>query len=185
MGTDKAFLEFSGRSLLTNALDLALSVATEVRIVGDPAKFSAFGTVVQDVYRDRGPLGGVHAALANSHTELNLMIGVDLPLLDARFLKHLIDAAGDCDALVTVPRLHGHYEPLCAVYRKPFEALADAALAANRNKVDALFSATPIRLVNDDELATGGFSPAMFRNVNTPEDWRQIQEELANCAGHL
>jgi molybdenum cofactor guanylyltransferase len=185
MGTDKAFLEFSGRSLLANALELARAVAAEVRIVGDPAKFSAFGTIVHDVYPDRGPLGGIHAALANSETELNLMIAADLPLLDLRFLKHLIAVAGNCDALVTVPSVHGHYEPLCAVYRKPFEAFADAALTANRNKVDALFSEVPVRVVSDDEFATGGFSPTMFRNVNTPEDWKQIQEEFANRAIHL
>src|SRR5690348_12202527 len=177
MGTDKAFLEFSGRSLLANALELARSVTAEVRIVGDPVKLSSFGTVVPDVYRDRGPLGGIHAGLTSSGTELNLMIAADLPLLDVRFLKHLIDVAGNCDALVTAPRVHGHYEPLCAVYRKGFGTLAGEALAANRNKVDALFSEVPVRFVNDDEFAAGGFSPSMFRNVNTPEDWRQIQEE--------
>src|SRR6476660_7550396 len=126
MGTDKAFLELSGRSLLTNALELAQSVATEVRIVGDPARFSAFGAVVQDVYPNRGPLGGIHAALAASDAELNLIIAADLPLLDVRLLKLLIDIAGNCDALVTVPRVAGNYEPLCAVYRKPFVAFAEA-----------------------------------------------------------
>jgi molybdenum cofactor guanylyltransferase len=188
MGTDKAFLEFSGRSLLANALELARAVTAEVRIVGDPARFSAFsafGTVVQDVYPDRGPLGGIHAALTSSGTELNLMMAADLPLVEVRFLKHLIDVAGTSDALVTVPSVHGHYEPLCAVYRKEFGTLAGEALAANRNKVDALFSEVPVRLVNDDEFATGGFSPTMFRNVNTPEDWKQIQEEFANRATRL
>jgi molybdopterin-guanine dinucleotide biosynthesis protein A len=185
MGLDKAFLEFSGRSLLANALELALGVASEVRIVGDPTKFSAFGAVVQDVYRDRGPLGGIHAALTVSDAELNLMVGVDLPLLDARFLKHLIEVAERCDALVTVPGVNNYYEPLCAVYRKPFAVLAGAALAADRNKVDALFSAIPLRIIGEAELAEEGFSPAMFRNVNTPDDWERVKEEFANRAGRL
>ena len=130
MGTDKAFLEISGRSLLTNALELARSVTDEVRIVGDPARFSTYGTVVQDIYRDRGPLGGIHAALKSSDAELNLIMGVDLPLLDIRFIKHLLDIAEKCDAQVTVPSVNGRYEPLCAVYRKPLAVAADAALAA-------------------------------------------------------
>jgi molybdopterin-guanine dinucleotide biosynthesis protein A len=185
MGTDKAFLEFSGRSLLGNALELARAVTAEVRIVGDPVKLSSFGTVVPDVYRDRGPLGGIHAALASSDAELNLIIAADLPLLDVRFLKHLIDIAGNYDALVTVPRVHGHYEPLCAVYRKEFGAFAGEALAENRNKVDALFSTIAVQLVSDDELTTGGFSPTMFRNVNTPDDWKQIREEFVNLPTRL
>jgi molybdenum cofactor guanylyltransferase len=185
MGTDKAFVELRGRSLLANALETARAVAAKVRIVGDPAKFSAFGTVIQDVYPDRGPLGGIHAALASSDTELNLTVGVDLPLLDARFLNHLIHVAENCDALVTVPQVNGYYEPLCAVYRKQFAVPANAALAANRNKVDTLFSGVSIRVVSDDELEEYGFSPAIFRNVNTPEDWKQMQEEFANRAAHL
>lgn len=179
MGADKALLEFSGRSLLQHSLSLAQRVASEVRIVGDPAKFSAFGTVLQDVYPDRGPLGGIHAALAVSDTDVNLIFGVDLPFLEARFLHYLISAAEKSNAVVTVPHVCGYYEPLCAVYRKEFGALADAALAASRNKVDALFSNVSLCVVNDEALAQNGFSAAMFRNVNTPEDWKLVQQELS------
>ncbi len=63
MGSDKAFLELAGRPLLAYSLDLARSVATEVKIVGDPDKFASFGAVIADVYSDRGPLGGIHAYL--------------------------------------------------------------------------------------------------------------------------
>jgi molybdenum cofactor guanylyltransferase len=84
-----------------------------------------------------------------------------------------------------VPSVNGYYEPLCAVYRKPFAKMADTALAADRNKVDALFQEVSMRVIGDDELASGDFSPAMFRNVNTPEDWREAQEELANRAARL
>jgi molybdenum cofactor guanylyltransferase len=185
MGTNKAFLKISGRSLLTNALELARSVTDDVRIVGDPAKFSAYGTVVRDIYPDRGPLGGIHAALEHSDTELNLIMGVDLPLLDKRFLTHLVGVSEKCDAQVVVCRVHGHYEPLCAVYRKPFAVVADTALAANRNKIEALFPEVSIRVIDDDELTVCGFSSAMFRNVNTPEDWKEAQEEFAARASHL
>ena len=75
MGTDKAFVDYDGRTLLLRALDLARSVATDVRIVGSKEKFAAFGPVVEDIFRDCGPLGGIHAALRASPTELNLMLG--------------------------------------------------------------------------------------------------------------
>ena len=81
MGTDKAFLQFRGRTLLANALKLTRAVAGEVRIVGDSTKFADFGAVVEDVYPGCGPLGGIHAALKSSDTDLNVVIGVDLPML--------------------------------------------------------------------------------------------------------
>ena len=179
MGQDKAFLEVEGRTLLTNALGLARAVADEVKIVGDPAKFADFGTVVEDIYPGRGPLGGIHAALRSSETDLNLMIGVDLPLLEARFLKYLIASAVQSGAVVTVPRVDVHYEPLCAVYRSEFVVRAEQALIAGHNKIDALFTGLSICMVEDQELAQNGFSSSMFRNVNTPEDWKLAQEEFA------
>src|ERR1039458_8060619 len=78
MGSDKAFLQLGDETLLSHALKVAGTVAGEVRIVGDAKKFAAFGQVVEDVYRERGPLGGIHGALSNSATELNLMLGVYL-----------------------------------------------------------------------------------------------------------
>jgi molybdopterin-guanine dinucleotide biosynthesis protein A len=71
MGTDKAFLELAGKPLIVRAVEVALKALPEVKIVGDPRKFAAFGPVIEDVYRDRGPLGGIHAALTNSAAEWN------------------------------------------------------------------------------------------------------------------
>jgi molybdenum cofactor guanylyltransferase len=178
MGTDKAFLEVQGRSLLANALERAEAAARNVVIVGASSKFSPFGTVIEDVYPDRGPLGGIHAALTASETELNLILGVDMPFVEVRFMKYLISVAGISNAFVTVPCVGGHYEPLCAVYRKEFAIRAEEALKAERNKIDALFAEIPLRVVDDEELADNGFCPSMFRNVNTPEDWHLAREEL-------
>src|ERR1700674_299348 len=74
MGADKAFVEYEGRTLLARTLDLARSVTAEVFIVGSKQKFAPFAPVVEDVFCDCGPLGGIHAALRASHTELNLML---------------------------------------------------------------------------------------------------------------
>jgi len=178
MGEDKAFLEFRGRTLLANALELGRMAVGEVRIVADPARFAEFGTVVEDVYPGRGPLGGIHAALKSSETALNLMIGVDLPLLEVPFLQYLVQAAEHSGAVVTVPRVTGYYEPLCAVYRREFSLPAEQALIAGRNKIDAMFTGIRVRTVDDQELAQHHFSPDMFRNVNTPEDWKLAQEDL-------
>jgi molybdopterin-guanine dinucleotide biosynthesis protein A len=57
--------------------------------------------------------------------------------------------------------------------------LAGKELAANRNKVDALFPHISLRVVNQEEIVRNGFSTAMFRNVNTPEDWKLAAEEFS------
>lgn len=170
MGSDKAFLDFEGCTLLSRALDLARSVTPDVKIVGDPEKFSSFAPVVADIYLARGPLGGIHAALTNSTTDSNLILAVDLPFLDARFLQFLIAESESTEAVVTLPQAAGHLHPLCAIYRKQFLPHADRALAEGRNKLDALFHEIEVRIIPEEELKAAGFDASIFRNLNTPQD---------------
>ncbi len=179
MGSDKAFLHLGCQTLLAHALALAATAAPDVRIVGDPQRFLPFGRVVQDVFPGRGPLGGIHAALRASETDLNLMLAVDLPFVESRFLAYLIASACQCAAVVTVPRSQDGWQPLCAVYRREFAASAERALHKGKNRIDALFSQVETRAIGEEELVRMGFSPRMFRNLNTPAEWQNAKAEFA------
>ena len=171
MSVDKAFVDYDGRTLLARALDLARSVTPDVRIVGSQEKFAPFAPVVEDVFRDCGPLGGIHAALRASLTELNVMLAVDTPFVSWAFLQYLItQARGAPEATVVVPRVDGGWQPLCAIYRREFAGAAENVLRTGRNRIDLLFDVVRTRVIEEEELEREGFSPAIFRNLNTPEE---------------
>jgi molybdenum cofactor guanylyltransferase len=175
MGEDKAFLRLEDETLLSRALNLARSLTPNVRIVGETAKFAKFGPVVEDVYPERGPLGGIHAALVSTKTALNLMLAVDTPFIESNFLEFLISEARRSGAIVTVPRSGGHIHSLCAVYRKEFAPVAEQSLILGQNRIDALFSGVKTRVIEEPELRQFGFSSEMFRNINTPDEWEEAQ----------
>lgn len=174
MGTDKALVEFDGETLLNRALLKARTVAARACIVGAREKFELYGPVIEDLYPERGPLGGIHAALQATTTELNLVLAVDMPFLPETALKYIVDQARGCDAVVTVPRVGGFYQTLCAVYRLEFAELAGEALRAGRNKIDPLYAQTSLRVLDEEELAEVDIVPAMFENVNTPQDLERV-----------
>lgn len=178
MGVDKAFIDLGGRPLIEHALALVGSVTSDVRIVGEPAKFSAFADTVPDFFQARGPLAGIHAALASSKAEHNLILGVDLPFVEAGFLRFLVSTAQAKNATVTLPHASGHFQTLCAVYRQSFLRIAARALEEGRNKIDALFPELAVNVISEQELTAAGFSPAMFRNLNTPEDLEMARREF-------
>jgi molybdopterin-guanine dinucleotide biosynthesis protein A len=173
MGSDKAFIELEGRTLLARALDLLRVITPEVSLVGPADKFAAYGAVIEDVFVGCGPLAGIHAALSASMTELNLMLAVDLPFVPQSLLRFIVEQARASDMLVTVPRIAGGFQPLCAVYRRGFAPLAETALKAGNNKIDALFASTTVRILEEPELGRFAFSACMFENLNTPEDLRR------------
>jgi molybdopterin-guanine dinucleotide biosynthesis protein A len=176
MGADKAFLEFRGRTLLERALAVLGRVCPSVAIVGDPIRFSSYGSVIEDLYPGCGPLAGIHAALARSSAELNLMLAVDMPFVSEELLAYLFSAAEESGAVVTVPRTRKGLQPLCAVYRREFTNVADLALQKGHYKIDALFPGLSIRIVEEAELEKAGFSERNFFNINTPEDERTADE---------
>lgn len=171
MGADKAFLQFEGQTLLERALAVAGTVASHVRIVGAPNRFAAYGQVIEDIYPERGPLGGIHAALRNTTTEFNVVLAVDLPFMQAGFLSYLIAQARQTGAIVTVANAGGGLQPLCAVYRREFAAVAERSLQQGRNKIDALFALVKTRTIEEKDLAALHLPENMFQNLNSAEEW--------------
>jgi molybdopterin-guanine dinucleotide biosynthesis protein A len=180
MGSDKAFLNFGGQTLLERALSSMGAVCDRIAIVGDPVRFAKFESpkresVVADIFPGCGPLGGIHAALVHSSVPLNLMLAVDMPFVSAELLAFLFAAAENTDATITVPRTNKGLQPLCAVYRRDFYTVAEQALRAGKYKIDAAFVDVMVRVIEESELAAAGFSEQTFFNVNTPQDRRAAE----------
>ena len=183
MGSDKALLRLPyGETFAEHALGLVSSVATEVRLLGSREKYASFGwagEIVEDIYPDRGPLGGIHAALRSTSTELNLVLAVDMPAMSTACLEYLVSRAESSKALVVVPDIGGTQQPLCAVYRKEFHSIAEQALLDGRNKVNGAFRPEFTLVVTQGELKSAGFSVELFKNLNTQEEWSGFKAQKA------
>lgn len=171
MGTEKAFVLLDGRTLLARALELARTLTSQVSVVGDPARFTPFAPVVEDLFPGCGPLAGIHSALRASQTDLNLVLAVDMPFLTPALLEYMLERAKNVDSvMVTVPRTARGWQPLCAIYRRHFASIAERALRAGYYKVDALFPEAGVQVISELELQSAGFAPELFSNLNTPAD---------------
>lgn len=133
MGMDKAALTLEGRTLLEHAVAILRRVAGEVAILGPRQLYGGYGVpVIEDIYPGCGPLGGIHAALTHvaQAPKLSLIIAVDTPFLEPKFLAYLADRARESGAVVTTPEIAGYRQPLCAVYSQEFLSIAEQALRA-------------------------------------------------------
>jgi molybdenum cofactor guanylyltransferase len=174
MGEDKAFLRLNGKTLLEIAHELASAVCEKVFVVGDRARFGPHA--IEDVFSDSGPLGGIHAALAATKSNLNLVVAVDTPFLEPKFLRWMLHRAATTHSIVTVPRLTTGFQPLCAVYRRSFKAFAEEALKAGKFKIDPLYEKVRTSAITDSELNHLAFDLRMFDNLNTRAEFdRAVQ----------
>ncbi|HEY1490034.1 MAG TPA: NTP transferase domain-containing protein [Verrucomicrobiae bacterium] len=95
---------------------------------------SVFGCrVLQDKFASAGPLAGIERALGATASPLLLVLAVDLPDMNAEFVRQLSTYRKQNAG--AVPRIAGKLEPLAAFYPKMAQSLAAAFLFENSNGV--------------------------------------------------
>jgi len=177
MGTDKALVRWAGGTLLDHAGARLRVACSEVRVLcgPEPRYLDAGLPVAVDVVRDAGPLGGLLTGLMTLPEEApGLFLAVDIPLVPAALLRHLINSCEGWDAVVPVPE--SGPEPLCAVYRRTCLPAVERRVAAGELKMSSFWSDVAVREIRARELAAFGDPVAMFHNVNSPEDYASIQQ---------
>jgi molybdenum cofactor guanylyltransferase len=165
MGRDKALLDYAGETLVQSVAFEVAKAAGSVALLGDPVRYGHLGMrVVPDIIPGRGPMSGLHAALASTGAEWVLLVACDLPNVEAGFLRLLIDQAILTKAKCVAARGQNGLEPVCAVYHRSTQREVLQALEDDRLRMRDLITRLD---------ATGVEAEArLVRNVNTEEDWR-------------
>lgn len=178
-GSPKALIRLDGQPLLERTAETLKNAISETKITivaSTPGQFLGLNTglpFIFDLYPDRGPLGGLHAALAYARTDWIFVTACDYPFLSVDLLKYLpglID--GTFDAIVNA-QPDGRLQPLCAFYRtKPCLEIAEEFLTNSRPTppLRAIFERVRTRLVPFEEIAHLPNAENFFLNVNTPSD---------------
>jgi molybdopterin-guanine dinucleotide biosynthesis protein A len=172
MGRDKAGLEVGGVPLWRRQIETLLGTgAVEVFISGKAdGPYAGSGVeIVEDEWREAGPLGGIASALKKCGSDWALVLAVDMPATTAEFLWSLAEEAMREEKAV-VPRWpNGNWEPLVAVYPTDARGFAERMLNEGKRKMEGLVreleerGCLRAREIGDDEAK-------LFENWNEPGD---------------
>ena len=165
MGRDKALLDWHGQAMLQHMVDLLQDVADQVQVVG------------RDQLPDRlpglGPLSGIATALETTSTDANLFLAVDLPHLTKDFLKYLRSRLENSSHPLLACKIGADF-PLSLGIWRPMLPEIKRCLNAEQLSVRGLIESSNPEIISEAELLQAGFDSAMFRNINTPEDWGKM-----------
>ena len=142
---------------------------------------SASLRVVEDVYPDSGPLGGIYSGLSAITTARALSVGCDMPLLQPDLLAGLLLLASDgYDAVVPTNAMFLP-EPLCAVYSKRCLAAAQSQVGDGALKVALFLDKLRVRYVTPSEWRAWDTDGLSFLNVNHEADLKRAEALLQNA----
>jgi molybdenum cofactor guanylyltransferase len=169
MGTDKSLLPINGRPMIEHICGQLHGTFHRLLIsANDAQKFSFLGLdVVPDRIPDQGPLMAVASALEASDSELNLIVGCDIPQIRLPIVRRLLAAAQDADIVIPVTE-DGREQPLFAVYRRSIRSSLNAALESGARRLTDVHGLCRVR-----HLALG--NTGWFANLNTPADYERFR----------
>jgi len=166
MGIDKALLPWRGGTLLDHMRHTLGTVANTVRAVGSAE--------LPDRRPDRGPVEGIATALAATTTTNNLIVAVDLPYLETKFLQYFVTAINESETGLVTCTVSGQ-TPLCLGIRRDRFTRIENYLESGGRSLHGLIGTLDHDTVSEARLIQAGFTSEVFRNLNTPDDYSRAQ----------
>jgi len=179
MGRDKAWLELDGRPMIQRVIEQLLLVVPSVTVIANDPEYDRLGLpVVADLNQAVGPLEAIRVALASSLAPSVLLVACDLPFVTAELFGFLVGRAEGNQA--TVPcSSGGQLEPLCSVYSTEALEPVTELIKSGERKVSRLFDLVRTRVIPFGDLEQLSGAERFFINVNTPQDYTRVSENLA------
>jgi molybdopterin-guanine dinucleotide biosynthesis protein A len=191
LGTDKAFLELGGRTLAERAVEnirRGLSPERITMVAGSSTQFAiqAIATDVPfifDLYEGRGPLGGIHAALAYARTQWIFVLACDYPFISPEVIASMAGKLSDEFGAVAPRQSDGRLQPLCAFYNVEKscpvigQILESGRVSPPMHEI--VMSLSPLIIGSGDYPNESGAQDP-FMNVNNTEDLESAMRGNSN-----
>ena len=193
MGSNKSLLTVVGITIIERVVNLMNDLFSSVILITNQKEEYAFLNLpmYEDIYKDIGPLAGIHSALINTTTEKNFIISCDIPLMTPDVIKYLIEYPTQKPITITIA---DHFiQQLCGVYSISIVPVIEKIVKENidssideRNPEQKKRGCRVMHLVKtvdseiiDIEKEYKDYIPGTFFNMNNPSEYTYIQSKLS------
>lgn len=179
MRRDKVSEIIGGKSVLERVISCLSSFKGEVIVVRARGQsvphVAGYANLrfVEDIYPEKGPLGGIYTGLTESKSDLNLVVAGDMPFLNSDLLRHIIEAADGFE--LVIPRINNMLEPLHAIYSRKCLPPIERLLKQDILTVYRLLDMVKVRYIELEEIDRYDPRHLSFFNVNTEADLEEAR----------
>ncbi len=170
MGRDKGAIDYHGKPQREHVADLLSEVCDEVYMSVQPGSdIDTRYARLEDSFMDLGPYGGLLSAFRHDPNAAWLALACDVPLVDQHVLK-LLTEQRDTSKFATCfhSPATGHPEPMITIWEPRMYQRLLYFLSIGHSCVRKV-------LINSDINELDAPSPEVLTNVNTPEEYEQVQ----------
>ncbi len=162
-GEDKGLFKFKGQSLVEYAIQHCEKFTKNITIVSNREEYLQFSfSIYDDIYKNCGPMGGIHSGLLHSLNDINLIISNDTPFIDSKLVQTLIDEYNNEDVLI-FQSYDGKYQTLLGIYHKRIIKKLEIEIQKNHLKMIRFIKQTNHRII---KLPSDDSYNKSFININ-------------------
>lgn len=186
MGTNKALLRVQpgGPTLIETVVSrlCEANLEPDLLVTNTPDLFTFLNIPAHtDDIPGGGALGGIYTALNHLPRSRILVVACDMPLLNPALLRYMTSLPMQADALVprwTDDTGRQQVEPLHAIYSRNCIEPVRKRIEVGKLKVQALLEDVQVQYVEEAEIKRHDPRLESFRNINTPEEWSLLIEDV-------
>ncbi|UZD21496.1 molybdenum cofactor guanylyltransferase [Algoriphagus halophytocola] len=163
MQSEKGLVLYKGKPFIRWIIEAVMPVTSNIILVTSNGDYELIGLpMIEDVYADKGPVGGIHTALQHSKTDRNLILSCDVPKITTELIRNLVSESGKSEASLTFLHDGKNDYPLLGVYRKSAKKAFAEAIIADRLKLCPL-----VNLMSHQKLCVNSQQKALVQNINS------------------
>ncbi|HHX54073.1 MAG TPA: molybdenum cofactor guanylyltransferase [Clostridiales bacterium] len=181
MGFDKQMLKMQNKRIIDLLIPMLRTRFDDIMVSSRMPELYKLGEVrvIQDVFPDMGPLGGIHSALINAESRSVFTVACDMPFLELPYIDYMMSLleGGEYDACVTLRK--DRIEPFHAFYCRSGLPVLEEDLSQGKGSIFYYTRKIRTLMIREDDAAP--FLPGWraFTNLNTREEYERFRADGA------
>ena len=182
MGFDKQMLMEDGKRLLEKVIETLREEFSDIIVItAKPELYEGMGVrVFQDIYQDRGPLAGVHAALSNAKSRYVYLLACDMPVVNLSFIRHMKERIRETGANICACKLNGRMETFNTFYSRDLLPDVTHRLETGNSSLFRFIYGNQTCIVEQEDAARFDKDLNMFTNINTRTEYEKYLGTTVN-----
>lgn len=169
MGFDKQRVLIGGVLMVHYIARQLEAVFEEIIIVSNTPELYSKSKyrVVTDIFKDKGPLSGIHTGLRYCKSDYVYFVAGDMPVINTAYIRYMMSRVENQEVLACVTEVNGYIEPFNAFYSKASTKIIEASICKDHLKISRLVKEQKHLLIEEEEARNYAPDLAMFLNLNT------------------
>ncbi len=162
MGQDKGLVLYRGKRMVEHIVSVCEELTQEIIVSANNPEYGFLGyKLIEDNYKDTGPIGGIQAALSASETDDNIFCPCDMPGIEPKILIEILKEKNNSLAVVAADST-GKIYPVLGYYSKNVLPVIEKQISKSDFKMQHLLKELDAKIVV--------FPDEVLKNINYPED---------------